>query len=148
MIKFDKWPPKFSVMIFMFQKELANRILANYDTKEYGRLSILANYKLNIKKIFNVSPNSFFPKPKINSTILIFKPKKNFLNNIKKLENLETITNIFFSKKRKKINKTIQNIFKNFQNESIIKNLDLNSRPSDLKPEKYYKLTELYEKII
>ena len=49
----------------MFQKEVADRIIAKENTSEYGRLTILTNWRLNIKKIFDIGPNSFFPKPKI-----------------------------------------------------------------------------------
>ena len=60
----------------MFQKELAERIIGAYKTKSYGRLSILTNLRLSIHKQFLVSPNCFVPKPKINSLVIQFKPKK------------------------------------------------------------------------
>ena len=65
------------MVIFMFQKEVAERIVAKAQTKEYNRLAVLSNWRLEIKKHFNVSKNCFFPIPKINSTLLSFKPKKN-----------------------------------------------------------------------
>ena len=67
-IKFKEKPIKYSNLIFMFQRELANRISGRFGTKDYGRLAILANYKLNIFKKFDISPNCFFPKPKIISS--------------------------------------------------------------------------------
>ena len=66
----------FDHLILMFQKEVAERIIAKYNTSQYGRLSVLANWKLDIKKISDVKPQSFSPKPKIDSTILYFSPKK------------------------------------------------------------------------
>ncbi len=145
-IKFKIWPPKYNSVIFMFQKEMAERIIGNYNTSKYGRLSILANYRLNILKKFTISPNCFFPKPKVESSVLFFKPKKNISIDIKKIENLEKITNIFFSGKRKMINKKIKKIF-NKEKLDLIKDLNLKSRPSNLKPEKYYEITELFEKL-
>ena len=72
----------------------------------YGRLSIITSLKLNIIKTFIISPNCFKPKPKVKSIIIQFKPKKKFEKcDILKLE---SITNLFFSKKRKMINKTIK----------------------------------------
>ena len=62
----------------MFQKEVADRIISKFNTSKYGRLTILANWKLNIKKIIDIKPNSFNPKPKIDSSLLFFSPKKNF----------------------------------------------------------------------
>ena len=79
----------------MFQKEVADRIISKFNTSKYGRLSILANWKLNIKKIIDIKPNSFSPKPKIDSSLLFFSPKKNFLR-LKNPYNLEKVTRIFF----------------------------------------------------
>ena len=67
---------KFKKLILMFQKEVAERIIAKVNTRDYSRISILANWKFNIKKIFDVSPECFVPKPKIKSTLLEFVPKK------------------------------------------------------------------------
>jgi len=145
-IKFKTWPPKYNNVIFMFQKEMAERIIGTYNTSKYGRLSILTNYRLNILKKFNVSSNCFFPKPKVESSVLFFKPKEKISINIKNIENLEKITTILFSNKRKMINKSIKKIF-NKDKLDLIEDLDLKSRPSDLKPEKYYEITELFEKM-
>ena len=140
LIKFKKWPPKYTDLILMFQKEVAEKILG----KSYGRLSIIANYRLKSLNKFNVSANCFFPKPKVTSTVIHLIPSKKINFNISDIENLELITNMFFSNKRKKINKKIKQIFKPYQI-SKFKNLDLNDRPSDLKKEFYYKATEIYE---
>ena len=65
-----------SKMILMFQKEVAERIVAKVNTKNYSRITVLSNWKFNIRKIIDVKPNSFFPKPKVHSTVLEFTPKK------------------------------------------------------------------------
>ena len=145
-IRLEKFPPLYSSIIFMFQKEMAERIIGKFGSSKYGRLSILTNFKLNIKNKFNVSPNCFFPKPKVNSTVLLFKPKNENLSKIRKIQNLEKVTNIFFSNKRKMINKSIKKIFKNEVYKKLIREIDTQLRPTDLKPEKYYKITELFEK--
>ena len=74
----DFW---FENLVLMFQKEVADRIIANYNNSNYGRLSILANWKLIIKKICDIKPSSFSPKPKIDSSLLFFFSKKRFLQN-------------------------------------------------------------------
>ena len=125
---------------------MAERIIGKFGTSKYGRLSIITNFRLNILNKFNISPNCFFPKPKINSTVIFFKPH-NKIYNIKDIENLEKVTNIFFSNKRKMINKNVNKIFKNFKNLELIKNLNLKARPQELEPQKYYEITELFEKI-
>ncbi len=146
-IKFKKWPPKYSQLIFMFQKEMAERIIGKFGTNKYGRLAILRNYRLKILNKFHVSPNCFFPKPKIYSTVLHFFPHKKIFNGIKNIDKLEKITNIFFSNKRKMINKNLKKIFKNYEELNLIKDLNTKSRPSDLKPDIYYKITEQFEKL-
>jgi len=147
LITLDKWPPWYESLIFMFQKEVADRILAKKNTSNYGRLTILCNWRLDIKKHFDVSKNCFFPKPKVNSTVLSFTPKKNIKFKIKNPQNLEYITRIFFSGRRKMINKSFKKLFgisKNLINEL---NLDLNQRPGELSNEMYYKITMKYEQL-
>ncbi len=144
-LRFKKWPPNFENLIFMFQKELGEKILGVCPSVNYGRLSILSNYRLNFLNKFLVSKNCFFPKPKVTSMVILFRPKLRKLYNIKNILNLEKITNFFFSNKRKMINKTIKKILNEREIKSII-GLKLNSRPSEIKPEIYYKITELFEK--
>ena len=144
-INLNKWPPFYKKIIFMFQKEVADRILAKSKTKQYGRLTILANYRLDIVKSFNISKNSFFPVPAVDSKVIVFKPKLNIRYRINNIKNLEHITNIFFSGKRKMINKALARIFKNHISVSKRYKIDLNLRPSDLSLDQYYKLAEHYE---
>ena len=66
----------FDCLILMFQKEVADRIIAKFNTSTYGRLSILSNWKLNIEKICDIKPESFSPKPKIDSSLLLLPQKK------------------------------------------------------------------------
>ena len=145
-IKFKKWPPKYSSLIFMFQKEMADRIIGNYGTSKYGRLSILTNYRLSVLNKFKISPNCFFPKPKIDSTVLFLKPNSKIKNKIKNIENLEKITHVFFSKKRKMINKSFSKLFKNSENLSQKLNINLSLRPNQLNENDFYRIVEYYEK--
>jgi 16S rRNA (adenine1518-N6/adenine1519-N6)-dimethyltransferase len=142
-LKNDYW---FSDLILMFQKEVADRIIAQYNTSAYGRLSILANWRLNINKICDISPECFSPKPKIQSTLIHFTPKKNFAE-IRDPLNLEKITRIFFNHRRKMLKKPFNQIFNG--NVDLINkfNLDLNLRPQNLDFDTYYKLTIEFEKL-
>jgi 16S rRNA (adenine1518-N6/adenine1519-N6)-dimethyltransferase len=148
----SKWVTKlknnywFSDLILMFQKEVADRIIAQFNSSNYGRLSILANWRLNINKICDISPESFSPRPKIQSSLIHFTPKKNFAK-IKDPLNLEKITRIFFSHRRKMLKKPFNQIF-NGNNYLLDKlNIDLNLRPQNLDFDTYYKLTIEYEKL-
>ena len=143
-LKFKKWPPKYNGLIFMFQKELAEKIIAKFPSNNYGRLAILTNFRLEMLEKFTVSNNCFFPKPKITSMVIYLKPKKHNENRIKKIENLEKITSIFFSNKRKMINKNVRKVL-TLKSISKIKNLNLRLRPSNIKPEIYYQITKLLE---
>ncbi len=86
----------FNELILMFQKEVADRIVSNFNSSFYGRLTILSNWKLNVKKICDVSPNCFSPKPEIDSSLLHFTPKDNWVR-IKEPKNIEKITKIFLT---------------------------------------------------
>jgi len=136
----------FDHLILMFQKEVADRIIANFNTSAYGRLSILVNWKLNIKKIFDIKPEAFSPKPKIDSTLLFFTPKKNFekINNPK---NLEKITRIFFNHRRKMIKKPFNLLFNGDQKILYKLKINLNLRPQNLDFNTYYELTKIYENL-
>ena len=136
----------FDSLVLMFQREVADRIIAKFNTANYGRLSILSNWKLNIKKIMDVDPESFSPKPKIKSTILLFFPKNDFYE-IKDSKNLETITRIFFNHRRKMLKKPFNQIFNG--NEKILEkfNFNLDMRPQNLDCDTYYKLAQEYEKL-
>ena len=134
----------FESLLLMFQKEVADRIIADSNNSKYGRLSILTNWKLNVEKIINIKPQSFSPRPKIDSSLLLFTPKENSFE-LKDAKNLEMITRIFFSQRRKMLKKPFNQIFNNAKEVASKFNIDLNLRPQNLEPEIYFKLTKEYE---
>ena len=136
----------FDNLILMFQKEVANRIIAKFNTSDYGRLSILSNWKLKVEKICDIKPESFYPKPKIDSSLLFFTPKNNFhkINS----KNLELITRIFFNHRRKMLKKPYNQIFNGNLNILNKLKINLNLRPQNLDYEVYYQLTKEYENLI
>ncbi|MDC0350942.1 16S rRNA (adenine(1518)-N(6)/adenine(1519)-N(6))-dimethyltransferase RsmA [Candidatus Pelagibacter sp.] len=136
----------FNNLILMFQKEVADRIIAKFNTSDYGRLSILSNWKLNVKKICDIKPESFSPRPKINSSLLFFSPKKNFYK-IKDPKNLEKVTRIFFNHRRKMLKKPFNQLFNGDQRVLNELNIDLNLRPQNLDFDTYYQLTCAYENL-
>ena len=136
----------FESLILMFQKEVADRIIANVNTSNYGRLSILAKWKLDIVRICNIKPSCFFPKPKIESSLLLFKPKKNFFK-IDNPKNIELVTRSFFNHRRKMIKKPFNQLFngKSYIQKKL--KLNLNLRPQNLCLDTYYNLIKEYEKL-
>ena len=148
LIMLKEWPPWYDTLVFMFQKEVADRIIAKPNTKEFSRLTVLSNWRLEIKKHFDVSKNCFFPKPKINSTILSFRPKKNNLFYLHDPKSLEKITQVLFSNRRKMINKNLKKLFnkKLFLLNNL--NINLNKRPEELTNEIFYEIAIQYEKLL
>ena len=136
----------FNNLILMFQKEVADRIIAKFNTSDYGRLSILSNWKLNVEKICDIKPESFSPRPKIDSSLLFFSPKKKFFK-IKNPKNLEKVTRIFFNHRRKMLKKPFNQLFNGDQRVLNELKIDLNLRPQNLDFDTYYQLTCAYENL-
>ena len=134
----------FESLVLMFQKEVADRIISEFNNSKYGRLSILSSWKLNVKKIIDIKPQSFSPRPKIDSSLLLFTPKENFFE-LKDPKNLEKITRIFFSQRRKMLKKPFNQVFANGKQVAEKFGIDLNLRPQNLEPETYFKLVKEYE---
>ena len=146
LIRFKIWPPKYKKLVLMFQKEVADRVISKFNTKNYGRLSILAHWKLNIKKVCDVKPSSFFPKPKVDSSVLYFEPKFDFFP-LRNAKNLEKLTRVFFMHRRKMLKKPYNNLFEgNLKTANNLK-IDLNLRPQNLDFDTYYQLTREYENL-
>jgi len=136
----------FECLVLMFQKEVADRIIAEFNTSNYGRLSIICNWKLNIKKIFDIKPEAFFPQPKVNSSLLFFYPKKSWIK-INNPNNLEKVTRIFFNQRRKMLKKPFNQLFNGDQKILNKLKIDLNLRPQNITLETYYKLAYEYENL-
>ena len=143
-IKLDNLKKKFEKFIFIFQKEVADRIIAEENTKNYGRLSILTSWKMNCEKIIDIDPKYFYPKPNVWSSLIILTPK----SKIEKLinsKNLEHITNIFFSQRRKMIKKPMKLLFNDYQIIAKKLNIDLSLRPQNISKDQYLEICKCYE---
>ena len=134
----------FSNLILMFQKEVADRIVADVHTNKYGRLSILADWKMNVQKIMDINPENFYPKPKVQSSLLYLEPKRKFFT-FENYKNLEKVTDIFFQNKRKMIKKPLNILFKDSKKIVEKFNLNENNRPQNLDPYTFYKISKEYE---
>jgi len=133
--------------VLMFQKEVADRIIANHNSSKYGRLSILSSWKMNIKKIMDINPESFYPVPKVKSSLLLLEPKYIF-HKLKNPKNLEYVTKVFFNQRRKMIKKPLKILFNNFQEIAELLSLDMNLRPQNLSNKTYFKICSEYEKLL
>lgn len=132
-----------SEMTLMFQKELSERIVAEHNTKKYGRLSIITNAFFNVSKKIEVNKENFLPRPKIDALVLKFKRhNKNKINKIY-FSNLEKITNFFFNERRKKNKKKIEKLFTKNQIEKYKLNKLYEKRPENIQSEVFYKMAEI-----
>ena len=133
----NKWPSFFNKMLLMFQKEVADRILASHNNKKYGRLSVLVQSRCDVKKILDAPASIFSPKPKVDGTVIQLKPidKYSEIN----FNNLEKLLEQSFSSRRKKIKNTLRKY-----NQSLTKlDIDENLRPENLSVSNYCDLVKL-----
>ena len=104
-----EWPPFYESLTLMFQKEVAERIVAKSGGKEFGRLSVLCQYRTTAKKLFDVNRSAFTPPPKVTSSIvqLIPKPKP---EPECRLEVLERVTAAAFGQRRKMLRASLRSL--------------------------------------
>ena len=102
----NNWPPFYNKMVLMFQKEVANRIIAKHNQKSYSRISVLTQARCEIKVLLHAPSNIFFPKPKVDGTILEFTPitKYQDIN----ISNLQKLLRKSFEYRRKKIKTSLK----------------------------------------
>ena len=126
----------FTNLTLMFQKEVADRITARPNSKDYGSLSVLSQLLCDIKKEFDIEPKEFFPRPKIHSSVITVNP----LPTPKFAVNLETLTRLtraVFAQRRKMLRNSLQNITNHA--ETVLENAKLsgNERPENLTIEQF-----------
>ena len=143
-IKLNNLREKFEKFIFIFQKEVADRIVADVNTKNYGRLSIITSWKMSCEKITDIDPKYFYPKPKVWSSLIILTPKSK-IERLINPKNLEHVTNIFFSQRRKMIKKPMKQLFADYKIIAKKLNLDLSLRPQNISKDLYLEICKCYE---
>ncbi|CAO5678455.1 MAG: Ribosomal RNA small subunit methyltransferase A [Holosporales bacterium] len=140
-----KWFDTLSIiesMTLMFQKEVADRILGNPHSKEYGRLSILSQYLCIIDHGFDLAPHLFTPPPKVFSSILTFYPKSGI--DLSLCDTLSKLTEKAFSHRRKMLRSTLKGIFNEVDLESL--HISATDRAENLTVEQFVLLARYYTK--
>ncbi len=120
-ISYDKWPPFYNKMYLMFQKELGKRINSKINSKSYGKLSVLAQSRCDIKELFDAPSNIFKPRPKVDGVVLEFKPIETFVD--VEFKRLKIILKAAFENRRKKIKNSLSGYRFYFDNWEIEKDL-------------------------
>ncbi len=124
--KYKNWPPQHDKMVLMFQKEVANRIMASPNNKSYGKLSVVIQSRYKIKKLLDIPASAFTPRPKVDAIVLEFTPFKDF--GLIDINKIDKVAKDAFSQRRKKIKNNLSSYLSEINNLSI--NSDL--RPEDL----------------
>ena len=135
---------KLKNMVLMFQKEVAQRITANYSNKHYGRLSIISQYLYQCNIEFDLNPAVFYPKPKVDSSIVSFKSLER--KSCPDIKILESITRAAFSQRRKKIRTSLKDIISKADLAERL-NIDVDLRAEQLSVNEYLKISEYLEKL-
>jgi len=104
----DPWPPWYERMVLMFQREVAERIVASPGSKAYGRLSVLAGWRTQAKILFDINPSAFVPPPKVTSSVVEFIPRANPLPC--SLRALERVTEAAFGQRRKMLRQSLKSL--------------------------------------
>ena len=121
-ISTEVWPPWFSSLTLMFQKEVAERIVAKPASEHYGRLSIISQWRCTAQKLFDVNRSAFTPPPKITSSIVHLVPRL-VCEPICELKKLERVTAAGFGQRRKMLRSSLKAVFEN--PEAVLESLGL-----------------------
>ena len=105
----ESWPPFWESLTLMFQREVAERIVAKPDTEHYGRLSVLTQWRATAKILFDVSRNAFVPPPKITSSIVRIEPLAEPVAPAR-LKDLERVTQAAFGQRRKMLRQSLKSL--------------------------------------
>lgn len=134
-------------MHFMLQKEVVHRLVANPNSKNYGRLSIMTQYYCKVIPVLEVSSSSFIPKPKVNSVLVRLIPHTNLPYQVRNLHKLVALTNLAFSQRRKTIRNSLASLFSIEQ--LMEQGIDITLRAENMSIEQYCRLANvLAEKCI
>ncbi len=127
----ETWPPFWQSCTLMFQKEVAQRIVARPGTEHFGRLSVLAGWRATAKILFDVSPQAFVPPPKITSSVVRLEPRAEPLAPCD-LHSLERVTAAAFGQRRKMLRQSLKGLAPDAEARIGAAGLDPTARPEDL----------------
>ena len=138
-------PVKWDSLTLTVQKEVADRMLAEVDSRQYGRLSVLTKWRSYIEKVCDIKPTCFIPEPKVMSTVIKIRPKNNITS--PSVESFKKIASAAFGFRRKTLKKSLSQL--GIDGEELAKraNIDPKLRAQNLTIEDFCNLSEVYEKL-
>jgi 16S rRNA (adenine1518-N6/adenine1519-N6)-dimethyltransferase len=107
-LSIEPWPPWYDRLVLMFQREVAERIVAKPGSKTYGRLSVLAGWRTQPKILFDIAPSAFVPPPKVTSSVVQLIPRENPLRCDRRA--LERVTEAAFGQRRKMLRQSLKQL--------------------------------------
>jgi 16S rRNA (adenine1518-N6/adenine1519-N6)-dimethyltransferase len=107
-LSIEPWPPWYDMMVLMFQREVAERIVAHEDDEAYGRLAVLANWRAETKILFDISPAAFVPQPKVTSSVVRLVPRATPEACDRKM--LERVAAAAFGQRRKMLRQSLKSL--------------------------------------
>ncbi len=128
-------------MVGMFQKEVAERIVSKEGSKIYGILSVLIQSMYDVKLLFNVSPGSFRPIPKVTSSVIMMKKKENYVLPCDE-KVLTQVVKLSFNQRRKMMRNSLKSIVTDAE---LFSHDYMTKRPEQMQLEDYYNLSNLIE---
>ena len=140
----EKWPPFWESLTFMFQEEVANRLVALPKTKSYGRLSIITQWRSTVKTLFKVPATAFTPVPKVESTVVQIIPSKQENSKINH-QTLQRVVKLAFNQRRKMLRQSLKNLHPEILTILPKVGIDPKSRPEDLSIDQFCELAVIIE---
>jgi len=107
-LSIEPWPPWYDTMVLMFQREVAERIVAHENDEAYGRLGVLANWRAETKILFDISPAAFVPQPKVTSSVVRLVPRQ--VPEVCDRRALEQVAAAAFGQRRKMLRQSLKSL--------------------------------------
>lgn len=145
-LTYDTWLPWFSSLTLMFQKEVAERLVAKPNTKAYGRLSVLTQWRGKVRIAFTVPPQAFTPQPKVTSAVIHYKPTEPMDPSVR-LADLEKIVAKAFNQRRKMLRASLKGLDVDPKSLLEAANLEETKRAEDITVEEFVRLAKVYREL-
>jgi 16S rRNA (adenine1518-N6/adenine1519-N6)-dimethyltransferase len=141
------WPPVFASLTLMFQKEVAERIVAVPGSNDYGRLSIICQWRMQAKKLFDVNRSAFTPPPKVTSSIVQLIPRHSPLVDCD-VKALERVTAAAFGQRRKMLRSSLKPVFQTPEAALEQAGLSPQMRAEEVDVASFGRLAQIYSSLV
>jgi 16S rRNA (adenine1518-N6/adenine1519-N6)-dimethyltransferase len=134
-LSIEPWPPWYESAVLMFQREVAERIVAAPSSKSYGRLSVFAQWRCEVRILFDINASAFVPPPKVKSSLVRFVPRAEPMACDRRL--LEAVTQAAFGQRRKMLRQSLRSLGADVPALLAVAGLDPTGRAEDVSIEEF-----------